>query len=746
METNTYPVKGLHCTSCAQIVKSRLEKLPGVKQVDVNYASEEAKIQYEPNTISLPSINTEIEKYGYSLVYSEQTSETAIQADYDPEEAREKDGFYIAVPIAVFVFVTMIYSLIASYVPRLPALPLPMHIMDVFLLLSASVIMFGPGRRFLTALKRFARYRVANMDTLVGLGTATAYFYSLFLFLFPLVGAKLGLASHYYFDATIVVIGFIILGKYLEKNAKRRSGAAIEALMNLRPDLAYIQKKGGDEEIATANIKVHDRIIVKPGMKIPVDGTVVEGHSSVDESMISGEAMPADKTVGDKVIGGTINRQGLLIVKAESVGADTVLAHIIKLVKEAQNSRSPIQNLSDKISAVFVPIVLVIALVSFLLWIFIGPYTIGFENAMSGAIAALVGVLVIACPCALGLATPTALMAAIGRGAKQGILIKNAEALEKLRETDIVVMDKTGTVTSGNIKVTAVNVVADNKSEDDILLIASALEQYSEHPLAEAIVNEAKTRKLPYGQQLVAGFQAQSGHGVSGRVNDTNVKIGKSGEALGAWATARNDQGETIIDVSIANKLIGQIACGDEIKEEAIEAIKALKKNGLKIMMLTGDRANAAARIARLAGIDEVRANMLPENKASVIRELQAQGHKVAMLGDGINDAPALAQADSGIAMATGTDAAMSTAGITILGGDLKKAVQAYRLSRLTFRTIKENLFWAFIYNIVGIPLAAGLLYPIFGLVLNPAFAGAAMAFSSISVVLNSLRLKNIKL
>ncbi|PKM87377.1 copper-translocating P-type ATPase, partial [Candidatus Falkowbacteria bacterium HGW-Falkowbacteria-2] len=728
METKTYPVHGLHCASCAQIVKSRLEKLPGVEQVDVNYASEEAIIKYEPDSIAPSAMSSELEKYGYSLLYTEKPTEKSAVTDFDLEEIREKEGFFIAVPVAVFVFITMIYSLVASYIPSLPVLPLPMRIMDVFLLLAASVIMFGPGRRFLTALARFARYRVANMDTLVGLGTATAYFYSLLLFLFPDVGAQLGLASHYYFDATIVVIGFIILGKYLEKDAKRRSGAAIEALMNLRPDRAFIQKKGGDEEIATADIKVGDRLIVKPGMKIPVDGTVIEGNSSVDESMISGEALPADKTNGDKVIGGTINRQGLLIVKAESVGADTVLAQIINLVKEAQNSRSPIQNLSDKISAVFVPIVLVIALVSFLLWIFIGPYTIGFENAMSGAIAALVGVLVIACPCALGLATPTALMASIGRGAKQGILIKNAEALEKLREADIVILDKTGTVTSGKIKVTAINALADNMSEDDILLLASALEQYSEHPLAEAIVNEAKSRKLPYGQQLVAGFQAQSGHGVSGRVNNINVKIGKTGEALGTWATARNDQGETIIDIRAGDKLLGQIACGDEIKEEAIEAIKALKKNGLKIMMLTGDRATAAARIARLAGIDEVRANMLPEGKANVIKELQAQGHKVAMLGDGINDAPALAQADSGIAMATGTDAAMATAGITILGGDLKKAVQAFRLSRFTFRTIKENLFWAFIYNLIGIPLAAGLFYPIFGLVLNPAFAGAAMA------------------
>ncbi|MGE5425900.1 MAG: heavy metal translocating P-type ATPase [Bacillota bacterium] len=747
MQNQIFPVRGLHCASCAQIVKSRLERLPGVDKAKVNYGTEEASVSYDPAKIGLESMNAELQKFGYALVQEQPATQsvnnTAAEEEADLEEIKDNEGAHFAVPLAVFVFLLMIYQLLSENL-GLPLIPLPMKIMDVFLLLSASAVIFGPGRRFLSSLLRFFRYGAANMDTLVGLGTGTAYFYSLIIFLFPEITNNLGLQTHYFFDAAIVVIGFIILGKRLEKNAKAKSGAAIRALMSLRPDRAILQKNEETEEIAASEIRIGDRLIVKPGMKIPADGEVVDGSSSVDESMISGEALPVDKKPGDKVIGGSLNRQGLLIIKAEKIGADTVLAHIISLVREAQNSRSPLQNLSDRISSVFVPIVLGISLLSFFLWLLFGPGAIGWEGAISGAISALVGVLVIACPCALGLATPTALMAAIGRGAKEGILIKNAEALEKLRQTNIVIVDKTGTITSGKITVTGINAIG--KSETDILLTAAALEQYSEHPLADAIVAKAKEAGLPFRSQLVAGFKATSGHGVSGRVNDDNITLGKAGESLGPWALSRNDSGETIIDVRSSDKLIGQIACGDVIKPEAAEAVAQLKRQKIRVMMLTGDHAASAARIAKLAGIEEVRANMLPEGKAAVIKELQARGHRVAMLGDGINDAPSLAQADSGIAMATGTDTAMATAGITVIGGDLGKAVRAFHLSRLTYRTIKQNLFWAFIYNLIGIPLAAGLFFPLFGFVLNPAFAGAAMAMSSVSVVANSLRLRSKRL
>lgn len=738
MDKQSYLVQGMHCASCAQIIKNRLEKLPGINSIEVNYASEEAQIDFNEQQISLPAINKELKKIGYALKNAGDTENNNLNRD----EVREKEEFFLAVPIALFVFFIMIYDLAAANISWLPLSPISMRIMEIFLLLSASAIIFGPGRHFLSALGRFARFGIANMDTLIGLGTATAYFYSLVIFLFPEIVSRFNLAPYYYFDATIVVIGFVLLGKYLEKNAKQKSGAAIKSLLSLQAERAYLQTKDGEIEIAVEDIKIGDQLLVKPGMKIPVDGSVVEGNSSVDEAMISGEALPVDKKTGDRVVGGTINRQGSLVIKAEKIGADTVLARIIKLVQDAQNSRAPIQNLSDKIAGIFVPIVLVIALIAFSAWLIWGAPALGFSQALSAGISALVGVLVIACPCALGLATPTALMVAIGRGAKQGILIKNAEALEKLRQIDVLVLDKTGTVTSGKIKVSGLQPLEPELSTDELLRLAASIEKFSEHPLAQAIVKAAQDQNLDYQKYKVENFQAQSGHGVSGLLAGQELSLHKSRDDAGAWAQARSNEGDTVIDVRRNGNLIGQIACSDEIKPEAAKAVKTWQKQGLRIMMVTGDRAAAAAKIAAKAGIKEVRANALPEDKVQLIKKLQAQGHKVAMLGDGINDAPALAQADSGIAMSTGTDVAINTAGITILGGNLEKATSAFKLSRLTFRTVKENLFWASIYNLIGIPLAAGLFYPIFGLKLNPAFAGAAMAFSSVSVVLNSLRLK----
>ncbi len=744
MTKETYPIKGMHCASCAQIIKTRLEKLPGIEKAEVNYASEEVQLKFTPEKIGIETMNQELKKFGYSINTGvEKLNTTEIEST---EGNDEKESFYLAVPIAVFVFITMIYELISLRLSFLPLLPIPMQVMNIFLLIAATIILFGPGKQFLTALGRFIRYKAANMDTLIGLGTVSAYFYSLFIFLFPDLASRFNLGAHYYFDATIVVIGFVILGKYLEKNAKKRSGAAIKALMSLQPDHAYRQTEQGEEEISVDLIKIGDTLIVKPGMKIPVDGIVLTGSSSVDESMISGEAMPADKISGNQVIGGTINRQGLLIIKAEKIGSETVLAQIIELVKNAQNSRAPIQNLADKIAAIFVPTVLIIAIGSSLAWLIIGTPALGFSRALSGAISSLIGVLVIACPCALGLATPTALMVAIGRGAKYGILIKNAEALEKLRHVDTVVMDKTGTITAGKIKVSDINIIEAKYSNDEILVLAAAVERYSEHPLGQAIVAAAQNKKLSYDQTIVSDFKAESGHGVSGQINNELISLRKSDNNLNDWGQAHSNDGDTLIDIRKNNVLIGQIACSDEIKPEAVEAIKSLKKQGLNIIMLTGDRESAATKIAKLAGIEDIRANVLPADKANLIKELQLKGHRVAMLGDGVNDAPALAQADSGLAMATGTDVAMATAGIVLLNGDLTKAVKAFRLSRLTFLTVKENLFWASIYNLVGIPLAAGILYPFFGLTLNPAFAGAAMAFSSVSVVLNSLRLKTKKL
>lgn len=745
MVKKNYPVQGMHCASCAQIIKSRLEKIPGIEKADINYASEEAQIEFTEAALALKPLNEELSKFGYTLQDKTEKKETKIELK--SSDQKELIDFIIASPLAILVFILMIYYLLADKFPLLPMMPISMKIMDIFMLLAASLIIFGPGRHFLQALGRFFRYGAANMDTLVGLGTGSAYFYSLFIFLFPEVASQLNLVSHYYFDATIVVIGFVILGKYLEKRAKQKSGAAIKSLMSLQAERAYRQtENGSEEEIAADMIKIGDIIIVKPGMKIPVDGIVISGNSSVDEAMINGEAMPIDKKEGSPVIGGTLNRQGSLIIKAEKIGADTVLSRIINLVQDAQNSRAPIQNLSDKIAAVFVPIVLVIAVLAAISWLIFASPSLGFNFAFSHALSALVGVLVIACPCALGLATPTALMVAIGHGAKHGILIKNAEALENLRQIDTVILDKTGTITSGKIKISGINNLMAEKNENDLLLLAAAIERFSEHPLAQAIVKEAQVRQLDYNTIVVQDFQAASGNGVNAKIKEQDFIIQKSTPSKNAWQIQRSSQGETIIDIISEGHLLGQIAFSDEIKNEAQAAIAAFKKQGLKIIMLTGDHAAAAGKIAKLVGIYEIKANILPENKAKVVKDLQSQGHKVAMLGDGINDAPALAQADSSLAMATGADAALATAGISILGGNLNKAVAAFNLSRATFKSVKQNLFWASIYNLIGIPLAAGAFYPLFGWTLNPAFAGAAMAFSSVSVVLNSLRLRNKKI
>lgn len=748
MSKKIYPIKGMHCASCAQIISSKLQRFAGVESATVNYASEEAVIETGKDEVSIVEINKELSKLGYSIIdeKSDKKNNKNHEEKQDTEEDKQaKKDFLIAVPLAMIVFIVMIYEIIAEYFSSLPAIPVSMSNMNLFMLLSASIIMFGPGLRFIGALGRFIRYRVANMDTLIGLGTATAYFYSLIVFFFPTLSARLSLPSFYYFDVVIVVIGFVILGKYLEKNAKAKSGAAIKALMSLQPDTAIKKTDNGEEEVAIEKIVIGDQLIIKPGMKIPVDGEVISGESSVDEAMISGEPMPVDKNKGDKLIGGTINTSGSLIMKAEKIGSDTVLAQIIQMVHDAQNSQAPIQKLSDKIASIFVPIVLVIALLSFLLWLILGTGPLGFEKSLSLAITSLVGVLVIACPCALGLATPTALMVGIGRGAKHGILIKNAEALERLRQINTIVIDKTGTLTKGKIALSGVYSLKQDLSKENILYLAAALEQYSEHPLAQAIVKAAQTTDKPnYQQASVKEFKAHSGQGVSGLVNGRKISLYKSDKLESNWAQAKIEQGDTLIDIFEDNILIGHLACNDEIKEEARSAMSSLQKQGLEIIMITGDRLEAAQRMADLAGIKNIEANVMPADKSQAIKKLQAQGKKVAMIGDGINDAPALAQADSGIAMATGTDVALATADITLMSGDLNKIAQAFKLSKHTFRTVKENLFWAFIYNLIGIPIAAGILYPFFGITLNPAFAGAAMAMSSVSVVTNSLRL-NIK-
>jgi Cu2+-exporting ATPase/Cu+-exporting ATPase len=617
--------------------------------------------------------------------------------------------------------------------------------------LMATYVLFVVGKPYLQGFYRFLRYGKANMDTLIGLGTSVAYGYSFIASAFEETLLKnVPNISNTYFDVVIVVITFIALGKYLEARSKLKTGDAIEKLLNLQAKTALVVRDGKEVEISINDVKHGDLIVVKPGAKIPVDGVLIEGASFVNESMVTGEPMPAQKKIGDSVVSGTINTSGSFTFKATKVGSETLLAQIVKMVADAQGSRAPIQALADKISAVFVPIVLVISLVTIAAWLVFGTGSLGFSLALSHALVSFVGVLVIACPCALGLATPTAIIVGVGKGAKEGILIKDAATLEKLHKVNTVIVDKTGTITIGKPTLVDIKNFSDLKDGELISILAS-LEKKSEHPIAHAIVNYARDKNI--ADEVITNFESIQGKGVKGVVKNIEYYAGniKLVTDLGIAFDASQielftAQGKTPVILATKEKVLGFVMVADEVKAESKQAIADLHKLGIKVVMLTGDDEKAAKYVASLVGIDDVVAHVLPQDKLGKIKELQSHGQVVAMAGDGVNDAPALAQADVGIAMGTGTDVAIESAGITLLGGDISKIVKAVKLSKMTMRGIKQNLFWAFIYNIVGIPLAAGVFYPIFGWLLNPVFAGFAMAFSSVSVVGNSLRIKTKKL
>jgi Cu2+-exporting ATPase/Cu+-exporting ATPase len=584
------------------------------------------------------------------------------------------------------------------------------------------------------------------MDTLIGIGTTAAFLYSFAVTAFEEALRPFIKVDYQYYDVTIVVITFIALGKYLEARSKIKTGDAIEKLLNLQAKTALVIRDGKEIEISVNDVKHGDLIIVKPGAKIPVDGIITEGSSFIDESMVTGEPMPAQKKIGDSVVSGTINTSGSFTFKATKVGSETLLAQIIKMVEDAQGSKAPIQALADKISSIFVPIVLVVAFLTLGTWLIVGSQYLGFSQALSFGLVSFVGILVIACPCALGLATPTAIIVGVGKGAKEGILIKDAATLEKLHKVNTVVVDKTGTITKGKPTLVDIQNLSDLK-DDELVSILASLEKKSEHPIARAIVNYAQEKGISVSD--VSNFEGIQGKGLKGSIKNTEYFVGNaklvSDLKLHFDTSKLNEftsQGKTPVILATKEKVLGFVMVADEIKVESAEAVKNLHSLGIKIVMLTGDDEKAAKYIASLVGIDDVVAHVLPEDKLKKIQELQSQGRVVAMAGDGVNDAPALAQADVGIAMGTGTDVAIESAGITLLGGDISKLVKAIKLSKITMRGIKQNLFWAFIYNIVGIPLAAGALYPVFGWLLNPVFAGFAMAMSSVSVVSNSLRIK----
>lgn len=756
VKTENVLVHGMHCASCAVAISKKLSSLAGVQKCEVNYASETAQIKYDESKVQLKEMNEVIQPLGYTMnrmqsvndhTYHLQTDQNAVQKKLELDTLKRQAEF--ALPPSIFMFTSMAWVILNQFFPTVPTFPLPMEIFDRFGFALATLVLVFSGKIFIDGVLRFFKYRVANMDTLVGIGTLAAYLYSSVLTLFPEVAMALRLPMNgLYFDVVVVVIGFVVLGKYLEARSKLATGQALQKLIGLQAKNAIIVENGSEREIPVSEVQVNHTLVIKPGQKIPVDGVIIEGKTTIDESMISGEPIPVDKSVGDQVIGSTINKSGHLYIQATKVGNDTVLAQIIALIREAQGSRAPIQALADKVSEVFVPIVLGIAFFTLLAWLTIGSFFFGFEASLSIGMLSFVGVLVVACPCALGLATPTAIIVGVGKGAENGILVKNAEALEKLGKTTVVVLDKTGTITEGKPVVTDVLLLNLNTlhTENELLQIAYSVESKSEHPLAQAIVEKAKNLNLPL--MPVHHFKNLEGVGVEGVIESKKVSISKPTEDLKSTKeiTAWQSEGKTVVIVWIDGQATGAISISDSVKPSAKKTIYNLKKLGLKTVMLTGDNTRAAQYIAQMVNVDEVIAEVLPNQKTEKIKELQSQGYRVAMVGDGINDAPALMQADIGIAMATGTDIAMEAADITLLHGDISRVSQSIRLSRLTMRIVKQNLFWAFVYNLIGIPLAAGVLYPVFGILLNPAIAGIAMAFSSVSVIANSLRLKTAKI
>lgn len=768
MEKVTVPIKGMHCASCALMIEKTLSKTEGVKEVKVNYGTEKASIEYDKDKVSLTKMSDLLKPFGYEFIESEPPQGVAFQSPglagpglqkMDPAKQQKlleledhKSKVQFALPIAIMVFALMMWEIAAKNISRVPYFFIPHELYSIILLVIATVVLFWVGRPFLAGIGKFIRYRTANMDTLIGIGTLTAYLYSSFIVLFPQLRIALGFPESNYFDVTIIVIGFVFFGKYLEARSKLKTGEAIEKLINLQAKTALVEREGLEIEIPIEQVLINDIVIVKPGGKIPVDGEIIDGRSSIDESMVTGESIPTDKEKGDKVIGGTINKQSRFKFVATKIGSDTLLANIIKMVEEAQGSRAPIQRIVDRVSGIFVPVVLGIAAATLIVWLAAGSQFMPFSYALTYGLLNFVGVLVIACPCALGLATPTAIIVGVGKGAQNGILIKNAESLEKLHKINTIVVDKTGTITKGKPEVTDI-ILTDpaGGGPNHVLSLIASLEKYSEHPLAVAVVERANKEKAEFSK--VDDFEIIEGKGLKGTIDGVqyhagNLRLMKELNISYDSALINNlaKQGKTPVLFANNKEVIATIAIADTIKDSSIEAVKQLHRLGIKVVMLTGDNINTAKFIAEQVKIDRVFAEVLPQDKANKIKELQSQGFVVAMAGDGVNDAPALAQSDVGIAMGTGTDVAIESADITLLAGDISKIPKAIKLSKQTMAVIKQNLFWAFIYNTLGIPLAAGVFFPFFGLLLNPAFAGLAMALSSVSVVTNSLRLRFAKI
>jgi P-type Cu+ transporter len=740
MKTEVAPVRGMHCAACVGRVERALTGLPGVERATVNLATEQATVSFDPERTSFDALQAAVAAAGYELIppQPDEAPGAALdteQSARDAEQRYEKIKFIVGAVLSVPV-------LLGGMSHILPWVPAALRNPWLLLILTTPV-QFWVGWQFHRGFLHDLRYRSASMSTLVSVGTSAAYVFSVAVTLWPHVFPAHGVT---YYDVSAVVITLVVLGRWLEARARGRTSEAIRRLVSLAPRTARVVRAGAEVDVPTAEVRIGDFVRIRPGERIPVDGVVTEGASTIDESMLTGESLPVEKRPESKVYAGTVNRTGSFIFRAARVGRETALARIVALVAEAQGSRAPIQRLADRVAAIFVPIVLGIAGLTFLAWWVFGP-----EPAGLFALTNAVAVLVIACPCAMGLATPTAIMVATGRGAERGILVRSAAALELIERVDTVVFDKTGTLTVGRPVLTDV-IALPLTSEEDVVALAAAAEQGSEHPLGEAIVASAKERGLALPP--ITAFTTVPGKGIDARAPDGSVLLGNRAlmdargvdlSALIPRAQALAAEGKTAVYLALGGRALGLLAVADVLKPEAPDVVAALKRRGLEVIVLTGDARPTAEAVARRAGIEKVLAEVLPEDKAREITRLKAQEHRVAMVGDGINDAPALAQADVGIAMGSGTDVAIEAADVTLVRGDLRGVVGAIDLSRRTISVIKQNLVWAFGYNVVLIPVAAGVLYPLWGVLLSPILAGAAMAFSSVSVVTNSLRLKRWK-
>lgn len=729
-----YPVLHMSCASCASNVERTVRGQEGVKFAAVNFADGKVSIEYNPEVIGAEKIRAAVQAAGYDLLVTEEAEEDGKLEEIRKDDFRKlKRNTVWSILLSVPVVIIGMSGMDSAKMGLSPG--------NVLMWALATPVLVIFGRQFFVNAWKQARHRAVNMDTLVALSTGVAYLYSVFNTLNPRFWTDRGIEPHVYFEAAAVIVAFILLGKLLEERAKGNTSSAIKKLIGLRPKtVTLIQGNGHQSEVAIERVNKNDLILVKPGEKIAVDGEVTAGSSYVDESMLSGEPVPMLKTAGEKVFAGTINQKGSFQFRARKVGSETMLAQIIRMVQEAQGSKAPVQKLVDRIAAVFVPVVIAIAVIAFVAW-----NVLGGENGFTQGLLSMVTVLVIACPCALGLATPTAIMVGIGKGAEQGILIRDAESLELARKVDAVVLDKTGTITEGKPVVTDIHWLHGDDSSKGIL---AALERQSEHPLATAVAGhfsgESSTK--------VSAFESITGKGATGQAGGKSWYAGTRSlleehgiginEELTAKAAKWSREAKTVIWFADGQQALAVIAIADDIKPASAGAVRSLKASGVEVYMLTGDNADTAAAVARQAGIDHFHAQVLPQQKADFVKELQREGKTVAMVGDGINDSTALAQADVSIAMGKGSEIAMDVAKMTIISSDLTKIPQAIRLSRQTVTAIRQNLFWAFIYNLIGIPIAAGLLYPVNGFLLNPMIAGAAMALSSVSVVTNSLRLK----